>query len=157
MATPDRCATWLDGLLAEAGIGANGPRRVLCYPRILGYVFNPLSVWFCHAADGTLKAIIYEVHNTYDRRRHAYRAAGNGLKRRPKSWCGMHSAKDFYVSPFLSNACRYQFRIRPPADNIAVSIHEEEAGAAILNASFAGDRRALDRTVRCCPCCCAIR
>src|SRR6185369_3122433 len=62
---------WLDGLLAQKGIVANGNRRVLCYPRTLGYVFNPLSVWFCDDERGRLKAIIYEVHNTYEER-HAY-------------------------------------------------------------------------------------
>jgi DUF1365 family protein len=62
---------WLDSLLAEAGIVARGSRQVLCYPRILGYVFNPLSVWFCRDERGALKAVIYEVHNTYDER-HAY-------------------------------------------------------------------------------------
>ena len=62
---------WLDGLLAGAGIAPGGPKRVLCYPRILGHVFNPLSVWFCDDAAGALKAIIYEVHNTYDEG-HAY-------------------------------------------------------------------------------------
>ncbi len=73
---------WLNGLLASAGIASRTvPRRVLCYPRILGYVFNPLSVWFCHDEADALKAVIYEVHNTYEER-HAYvfaarrRAAG---------------------------------------------------------------------------------
>ena len=51
--------------------------------------------------------------------------------------------KDFYVSPFLSRDCRYQFRIRPPGEDVVIAIHEEEAGAPILNASFAGERRAL--------------
>src|SRR5260221_13220738 len=57
---------WLDTLLAQAGISADGARRVLCYPRILGFVFNPLTVWFCDDRNGRLQAIIYEVHNTYD-------------------------------------------------------------------------------------------
>ena len=51
--------------------------------------------------------------------------------------------KNFYVSPFLSRDCRYQFRIRPPGEDVAVAIHEEEAGRPILNASFAGERRPL--------------
>src|SRR4051812_40863789 len=62
---------WLGSLLAGAGISADGKRQVLCYPRILGYVFNPISVWFCHDRSGMLKAMIYEVHNTYDER-HCY-------------------------------------------------------------------------------------
>ncbi|HWY64782.1 MAG TPA: DUF1365 domain-containing protein [Rhizomicrobium sp.] len=129
---------WLDGLLADAGIAARGARRVLCYPRILGFVFNPLSVWFCHDEDGALKAIVYEVHNTYEER-HAYVLAVGENTRLIRHGC----AKSFYVSPFLSRDCRYLFRVRPPGDDIAVAIHEEEAGRPILNASFAGERRPL--------------
>ena len=130
-------AAWLDAQLAAAGISAPGPKQVLCYPRILGYVFNPLSVWFCHDAGGALKAVIYEVHNTYGER-HAYVLACNGgaLER--------HACdKDFYVSPFLSQGCRYHFRTCPPGEKVAVAINEHEAGEPILSASFAGDRRPL--------------
>jgi DUF1365 family protein len=130
--------TWLDAKLALAGITADGPRRVLCYPRIFGYVFNPLSVWFCHAGDGALKAIVYEVHNTYDER-HTYVLPVGDDQRLVRHGC----AKGFYVSPFLSRDCAYQFRIRPPGKDVAIAIHEEEAGAPVLNASFAGTRRAL--------------
>jgi len=52
-------------------------------------------------------------------------------------------AKAFYVSPFLSPDCRYQFRIRPPGEDVAITIQEEEAGMPILNASFAGTWRTL--------------
>jgi DUF1365 family protein len=139
---------WLDSLLAQAGIAADGARRVLCYPRILGFVFNPLTVWFCDDKHGRLKAIIYEVHNTYDER-HAYvlpvgqdGASISGGRATPKII--RHGCpKAFYVSPFLSRDCRYNFRIRPPGEDVAVAIHEEEAGCPILNASFAGERRAL--------------
>ena len=129
---------WLDDLLAKAGISAGGRRRVLCYPRILGYVFNPLSVWFCDDEQGALAAIIYEVHNTYDER-HAYVLPAGSDKKLVRHGC----LKQFYVSPFLSRDCRYHFRIRPPGEDIAVTIHEEEAGRPILNASFAGARKAL--------------
>ncbi|MCR8526461.1 DUF1365 family protein, partial [Escherichia coli] len=62
----------IEGHLQQACIALNGgPIRVLCMPRILGFVFNPLSVHFCHGRDGTLKAILYEVHNTF-RQRHSY-------------------------------------------------------------------------------------
>jgi DUF1365 family protein len=128
---------WLDDLLAGHGITANGRKSVLCYPRMFGFVFNPLSVWFCHATDGSLKAVVYEVHNTHDER-HAYvLPVADGVP--AKHGC----EKTFYVSPFLSRDCRYAFRVTPPGDRVAIAIQEEEAGAAILHASFAGRRRAL--------------
>jgi DUF1365 family protein len=162
---------WLDELLARHDIDAKGPKRVLCYPRILGFVFNPISVWFCDDEGGRLKAIVYEVHNTYEER-HAYvlpvpqspmpgtglreqrpGVSDDGVQRRdgPGIPVGRATqnivrhgcAKKFYVSPFLSRDCRYNFRIRPPARNVAIVIQEDEAGAPILNASFAGERRAL--------------
>lgn len=135
---PHDLRRWLDLLLEEAAITANGARRVLCYPRILGFVFNPLSVWFCHDDGGALKAIVYEVHNTYEER-HCYVLPAGQDTKLVRHGC----AKGFYVSPFLSRDCRYQFRIRPPAEDVAVAIHEEEAGKPILNASFAGERRPL--------------
>jgi DUF1365 family protein len=129
---------WLDNLLDDAGLKADGARRVLCYPRILGYVFNPLSVWFCHDRDETLKAIVYEVHNTYDER-HFYVLPAQGDGTIVTHDC----PKDFYVSPFLSADCRYFFRIRPPDEKVAVVIHENEDGSPMLDASFTGHRRLL--------------
>jgi len=117
---------------------AKGARRVLCYPRILGYVFNPLSVWFCDDEQGRLKAIVYEVHNTYEER-HAYVLPVGDDKKLIRHGC----SKNLYVSPFLSRDCHYAFRIRPPGEKVAIVIDEEEAGTPILNASFAGEHRAL--------------
>ncbi|HXC56040.1 MAG TPA: DUF1365 domain-containing protein [Rhizomicrobium sp.] len=130
--------TWLDAKLAEAGIVADGPRRVLCYPRLFGYVFNPISTWFCYGKDERLAAIVYEVHNTYGER-HSYvlRADGDAALVRQRT------PKDFYVSPFLSPDCAYNFKIRPPGGDVRIAIAEEEAGKPILTASFCGTRKAL--------------
>jgi DUF1365 family protein len=134
---------WLDTKLADAGIEAGGQKRVLCYPRIFGYVFNPLSVWFCHKASGALAAIVYEVHNTYGER-HAYVLPVAPTNDR----VSQRVAKGFYVSPFLSQDCTYNFRISPPADDVLIAIDEEEHGAPVLNALFAGKRAPLsDRTL----------
>ena len=129
---------WATTKLAEAGIEADGAIRLLCYPRLLGYVFNPLSVWFCHASDGTLAATIYEVHNTFGER-HAYvlRAQATGDDVRQE--CG----KAFYVSPFLSLDCRYSFCIQPPSESVLIAIRETEGGAPVLNAAFSGRRTPL--------------
>jgi uncharacterized protein len=124
---------WLDTQLAQAGIVAEGPKRVLCYPRIFGYVFNPLSVWFCYDRTNTLAATIYEVHNTHGER-HAY-----VLRADDTQTCD----KDFYVSPFLSMDCRYSFHIKAPGDDVAIAIAETEGGQPVLHAVFSGERRPL--------------
>jgi DUF1365 family protein len=129
---------WLDGLLAAHGIAPGGGKRVLCYPRILGHVFNPLSVWYCDDEQGGLKAVIYEVHNTYDEG-HAYVFAVQDGGTVLRHDC----EKDFYVSPFLDKGHRYHFRIAPPGEKIAIAINETMNEGAILNASFSGEKRAL--------------
>lgn len=129
---------WLDGLLAREGIVAEGPRRVLCYPRLFGYVFNPISTWFCYGADERLAAIVYEVHNTYDER-HAYVLPVGNDEAVVRQSC----PKDFYVSPFLSMDCAYQFKIRPPGDDVLLAINETEAGKPILTATFTAQRKSL--------------
>jgi DUF1365 family protein len=127
---------WLDRLLAQNGLHAAGPKRVLCYPRLFGFVFNPISTWFCHGTDGSLAAIVYEVHNTFGKR-HAYVLPVASTDGPIRQDC----AKDFYVSPFLSNDCRYHFHVRAPADDVLVAIDEKEHGAPVLTALFAGKRR----------------
>ncbi|HTQ13576.1 MAG TPA: DUF1365 domain-containing protein [Rhizomicrobium sp.] len=129
---------WVRARLAGAGIEADGPIRVLCYPRLFGFVFNPLSVWFCHRGDGALAATIYEVHNTFGERHSYVLAAGSGPDGLRQE-CG----KAFYVSPFLSQDCRYEFRVRPPAEDVVIAIRESEGGAPVLDACFAGRRKAL--------------
>lgn len=127
---------WIKARLAEAGIAADGPVQMLCYPRMLGYVFNPLTVYYCHRADGTLAAIIHEVHNTHGER-HAYvLPGGEGTVR--------HStAKTFFVSPFMPMDCVYHFTITPPGERVSVAIVEGDAEGTMLTATFSGERSEL--------------
>ncbi len=129
---------WLDAKLAAEGIVADGPRRVLCYPRLFGYVFNPISTWFCYTKDERLAAIVYEVHNTYDERHTYVLRVGHD-----DAIVRQQAPKAFYVSPFLSMDCVYNFKIRPPGDDVLVAINEEEAGRPILTATFQGRRKPL--------------
>ncbi|KIZ39522.1 DUF1365 domain-containing protein, partial [Rhodopseudomonas palustris] len=104
-----RCAT-------AHGIDLTGGRVwLLCYPRLLGYTFNPLSAYFCYAANGDLALVIYEVRNTFGDI-HAY-----VLPVRPGeiSAAGLRQEQDklFYVSPFIEMAMRYHFRVAPPGDS----------------------------------------
>ena len=129
---------WVKAKLAAANIQADGRIEVLCYPRLWGFVFNPLSVWFCRRADESLAAIIYEVHNTFGER-HAYVLPALANDATVNQTCG----KDFYVSPFLSMDCAYQFRIEQPGDSVLIAIRESEAGNPVLNAAFSGTRQTL--------------
>lgn len=139
-------APWARARLADAGLAdVDGPIRLLCFPRVLGFVFNPLSVWFCHRADGTLGAILHEVRNTFGEA-HVYvipaEAGADGLVRQAVD-------KAFYVSPFMDMDTRYHFRIAPPGaavpdDAVTVGIHQTDAaGGAVLHASLTGRRVAL--------------
>ena len=134
---------WVENQLRSADIWLDGgPIRLLCYPRILGYVFNPLSVYFCYRNTGSgeeLSAILYEVTNTF-RERHTYLIP---VQSKPTSRQDTrvitHSCdKKMYVSPFLDMDLTYNFRIIPPSKRVAIGIHEEDDRGALLDASFAG-------------------
>lgn len=131
---------WLERQLQLADIQVDGPIKVLCYPRMFGYVFNPLTVYFCHSADGTLAAILYEVHNTHGER-HAYVLpvqAGDDKKVR-------HACpKTFFVSPFVPMECTYNFNILPPGERVQIGITETDVEGTLLTASFSGQYSALD-------------
>src|ERR1700743_2739306 len=129
---------WVKDTLAKSGITADGRIEVLCYPRLWGFVFNPLSVWFCRNADESLAAIIYEVHNTFGER-HAYVLPAEGSNRTVTQAVD----KGFYVSPFLSMNCAYQFRIEQPGEDVLVAIQESENGNPVLSAAFSGKRQTL--------------
>lgn len=125
--------------LRQAGLPCGGPVRLLCMPRVLGGVFNPLSVYFCHGPDGALSAILYEVNNTFGDR-HSYLipapvAEGETLRQTID--------KGFYVSPFMDMGLTYAFTIRPPGERVAVSIQVADGDGPLLSASFAGARRPL--------------
>jgi len=137
-ATPLR--DWAGQLLAGAGIEWDGGRiELLCYPRMLGFVFNPLTVWFCRARSGELRGILYEVHNTHGER-HTYVLPARVVNSEVRH----EAAKAFFVSPFMPPECRYNFRIVPAGDEVVVSIHEHDAYGPLLAASFAGMRQVLD-------------
>jgi len=129
---------WIASQLQASGIDADGPVRLLCYPRMLGYVFNPLSVYYCHDRDETLRAIIYEVHNTHGER-HAYVLPAGEATETVRHYCD----KSFFVSPFMPMQCRYNFVIRQPGDSVQVLINEDDADGPLLKASFTGKRTPL--------------
>lgn len=128
---------------AEHGIDLTGGRvRLLCYPRLLGYAFNPLSVYYCDDAAGGLALLIYEVRNTFGEL-HSYVLP---MREGDISPAGVRQsqAKSFYVSPFIEMPMRYQFRITPPEASVKLRILETDAEGPLLAATFFGERRALN-------------
>ncbi len=131
--------------LQEAGVVADGAIRLLSMPRILGYAFNPLSVYFCHAADGALVAILYEVNNTFGQR-HSYLIEVDEAARRG-GLVTQQCDKAFYVSPFLSLDMRYAFRVRPPVEEensgLSIGITVQDTQGPLLVAQMDAERRTL--------------
>jgi DUF1365 family protein len=130
----------IDSRLREAGLPTGGAIRLLAMPRVLGYAFNPLSLWFCHAPDGRLQAIVYEVNNTFGQR-HSYLIEVDG---EADGIVSQRCDKQLYVSPFLGMALHYRFRIAPPGGRLGVGIAvHDEAGDAVLNARLDASHRPL--------------
>lgn len=138
---------WIDRHLREAGIDlAGGPVRLLCYPRVLGYVFNPLTIWFCHHADGSLRALLYEVSNTFGESHSYLLPLPPG--RDAEAAIVQSAAKRFHVSPFIGMTSRYHFRLAQPGEKLIVAIRQEVPEGGQLLARHSGRRRALtDRSL----------
>ena len=133
---------FVDRRAAEHGIDLTGGRvELLCYPRLLGYTFNPLSVYFCSRADGTLAMLIYEVRNTFGEI-HSY-ALPVRAGELTDAGIRQEQNKLFYVSPFIEMAMRYYFRVAPPGEKVKLRILETDAEGPILSATFNGTRAAL--------------
>jgi DUF1365 family protein len=128
-------------LAEERGLALSGGRiLLLCYPRVFGYVFNPISIYFCYGSCGNLALLIYEVRNTFGEL-HSYvlpvedAAAGGAIRQ-----C---QAKEFYVSPFMDMQTRYRFSIAPPSEQVKVRILQTDAQGALFAAAFSGRRSPL--------------
>lgn len=135
-------------LLEERGYPeASAKIQLLCYPRILGYVFNPLSVYFCYDQYQQLRVIIHEVTNTFGQR-HCYLLPVEPSQ--SGSWVRQQSDKQMYVSPFMPMESSYRFRILPPnGKQLAVCIQQEQLSSGEtephkLFASFTGTHRPLN-------------
>ena len=135
----------VDERLAASGLDRAGGRvRLVCYPRLLGYVFNPLSVYFCDRPDGQPLAVIYEVSNTFGERVSYVllaAAAQDGV---------LHQTcmKELFVSPFNRVEGSYAFHVRPPADITTIGIVYRDAAGPLLKAHFHGHREELsDRAI----------
>jgi DUF1365 family protein len=107
-------------------------------PRVLGTLFNPLSLFWCHDAAGSLRAVLYEVNNTFGQR-HSYLIPVTEDAVPVRQECD----KAFYVSPFMDMGLRYRFRLLPPAERVAVAIEVRDADGTVLTAALTARRREL--------------
>ncbi len=123
--------------LAEHDVPLDGGRIFLVTQcRVLGYVFNPVSFYLCHRDDGALASVLAEVNNTFGERHiyHLEERPGGGAVRR------FAARKHMHVSPFVSLAADYDFRIPPVGESLSVTILEREDGAPVLDARVWGTR-----------------
>jgi len=131
---------WLDELLQREGIDdATGEVWLHCYPRVLGYTFKPVSFWYCHRArdddNGSLRAIVAEVNNTFGER-HCY------LLDAPKYGAELSTSKVFHVSPFLKVEGRYRFRfmraVHGDVEKTIACVDYDDNDGPVLQTSVSG-------------------
>ena len=136
----DNAVTWLDALLWREGVeDADGELWLHTYPRVLGYTFKPVSFWYCHRQDGSLRAIVVEVNNTFGER-HCY------LLDAPDYGRELRADKVFHVSPFCTLAGGYRFRfLRSDPGGVQKTVaridyHDspDDAASALLQTSVSG-------------------
>jgi len=139
---------WLDAILAEHGLAeaCDGKPVLMTLPRLLGYVFNPVSFWFCRDRAGAMRAVLCEVNNTFGES-HCYLVHhADGRPLRPDEW--LDGRKVFHVSPFLPVEGTYRFRFRLDDVHIHVDVNYHDAQGLMLATSVGGRREPLtDRTV----------
>ncbi|OEV04365.1 hypothetical protein AN216_08180 [Streptomyces oceani] len=111
----------------------DGPVLMLAHARVAGHVFNPLTVFWCHHADGTPHCVVAEVHNTYGQR-HCYLL-------HPDDTDAARAAKEFYVSPFFPVDGHYVMRLPAPGARLALTVRLERQGRPALTATVRGSRR----------------
>ncbi len=121
---------------ASAGFETAGREiRLLAYPRVLGYAFNPLSVFLMFSDEGLLEAVNYEVSNTFGERKSYVIAAGASHDGTYAQTC----RKELFVSPFAPRAGRYHFRLAPRAETMAVGVAYTDPNGPLIKTHFRGD------------------
>jgi DUF1365 family protein len=127
----------IEALMQQAGREPDGGAiRLLTMPRMLGHVFNPISVWFCHRRDGTLSTIVYEVTNTFKERHSYVIPVAAGATGTIRQYCD----KCFYVSPFMDLDMRYDFAVDAPGDHTKVVVSGGDHHGPLIVAAFSGTR-----------------
>lgn len=122
---------WALKRFAEVGVELDGGSiRLVCQPRVLGYQFNPISVWLGYGPDGALRGALYEVHNTFGDA-HTY-----GVRIRSDEDLHHRATKSFHVSPFFGVEGQYGFSLKPGDDRLGLSIVKSVSGETDFTASM---------------------
>ena len=125
-----------------------GRIRLLVMPRVLGMGFNPISIWYCEHADGSLRALIAEVRNTFGEKHSYLLASPDASKGRALPYSlPIEKEKCFHVSPLMDLVGRYRFQFDEPGERLRVAIHETREGVPVLDTTLAGERRELSDAV----------
>ncbi|UUX49756.1 DUF1365 domain-containing protein [Nisaea acidiphila] len=136
---------WVRDQLRTAGLESlEGRITTHCFPRILGFVFNPLTIYFCHHEDGRLQAILYEVKNTFGQQ-HCYLIPVED-RQDPAHAIRQSCEKGFYVSPFMEMQSTYRFRVKEPGEKLSILIRQETPEGETLVATHTGRREDLTDT-----------
>lgn len=130
----------------HTGARPEGPIRLLTHPRYFGYVFNPVSFYYCFDRDEALEAIVAEITNTPWGERHAYVLPVSSATAANLGHWHWGFAKRFHVSPFMGMARNYAWRFNEPADQIRVHMAVHEDGRREFDATLHLQRRPLDKT-----------
>ena len=130
---------WVEALLARRGVdGVSGEIWLQTFPRVAGFVFKPVSFWFCHGADGRLRAVVAEVNNTFGER-HCYVLDDPAL-----AWgATVEALKVFHVSPFCGVKGTYRFRFARTADRIVARVELDDEQGPLLVTSVSGQTEPL--------------
>jgi len=127
---------WAKNTLSKAKINiGSGSIKLLCYPRFFGYIFNPLSIFYCYDDDLQLRAILYEVKNTFNEQ-HTYVFSVSSSTNLILHKCN----KKFYVSPFMEMKTFYNFRLLNPGKILNVFIKQSDSEGTLLTACQVGKR-----------------
>jgi uncharacterized protein len=131
----DKVAT----LATAAGFSADGPMLLMTMPRVLGYVFNPISVFFCHDARNKLTAIVWEVSNTFGGR-HSYVIGVDDPEAMVQR---QRCVKELHVSPFIGMDIEYRFRLVRRGERLTIGIADHDRDGLLMSAAMSADRRPL--------------
>ena len=133
-------SSWVKYNLKKTGIKNNNIKiKLLCYPRIFGYVFNPLSIFFVYDENDYLISILYEVKNTFGEQ-HTYVFKTEKGRNLIENFCN----KKFHVSPFIEMECKYYFKILIPENKLSVIINQSDDTGKLLYASQDGIKKKLN-------------